>query len=263
MKKINKGNEPHRFGVFIGNNPEALWEKKPKDSNIEAFRCSSARYQETQQALRTEQGNICAYCEQDLLSGSNGNVDDCRIEHFHPKSQRENGEPNWALLWSNLLAVCCGGNQSKVTDAINRFDDDPKNYSCDVPKGNNVLDDVILNPLNLEFENIWTFKRSTGEIAVNNAVCQRLGICTERANNTIIELNLNSDRLKRGRRSVLNELNDQITERISLGLSVVQARSLLASSILSKNQAGDWPSFFSSIRFYLGSEAEAVLQDPI
>ncbi|MCU8277790.1 hypothetical protein M2G82_20125 [Vibrio vulnificus] len=70
----NKGTEPNRLGVFRTANPNALWDKDKKDNELigETFRCCGARYQETQQQLRTDQGNLCAYCEQDLLSGTNG-----------------------------------------------------------------------------------------------------------------------------------------------------------------------------------------------
>lgn len=261
MKTINKSDELARLGVFRAANPEAFWEKS-SDSNNEAFRCCSARYNETQQHLRTDQGNICAYCEQDLLSGTNGIIDDCRIEHFHPKSKRENGEPNWALEWSNLLTVCCGGNQSKIVDAGNRFDTDPNDYSCDVPKDDKILDTVIYNPLHLPHGNIWQFKRSTGEILVNEEACNIQGLDIPTAIRTIVELNLNTPRLKRARRDVLNKLNEQIGVRLHRGQSIEQARHKVASSILIKNQAGDWPSFFSAIRKYLGDQAEGVLRQP-
>ncbi|CAI1784001.1 retron system putative HNH endonuclease [Serratia ficaria] len=262
MKTINKGEEPNRFGAFRAAHPDALWERD-KDSIGEAFRCCSARYQETQQQLRTDQGNLCAYCEQDLLSGTNGALDDCRIEHFHPKSKREPGEPNWGLEWSNLLAVCCGGNQSKVVNPEERFDTEPENYSCDVPKGNKILDEIILNPLHLPNFNIWNFHRSTGMISVNEELCLSLGLDVEMARQTIEKLNLNSPRLMRFRKTVIDNLNSRITESLKRGQTVEQAISSIAMSLLRKNRAGDWPSFFSATRFYLGQQAELVLAHPI
>ena len=261
MKTINKGIEPNRLGVFRSASPDALWEK---DKSIgEAFRCCSARYQETQQQLRTDQGNLCAYCEQDLLSGTNGSLDDCRIEHFHPKSKRELGEPNWGLEWTNLLAVCCGGNQSKVVNSEQRFDTKLENYSCDVPKGDLVLDTIIFNPLSLPHFNIWKFHRSTGLIDVNKSACEAQGLDVEMARQTIKELNINSPRIMRARKMILDDLNNRITERISYGQSIEQARGFLAASLFRKNTAGDWPSFFSTIRFYLGQQAELVIAQPL
>ncbi|MCV5649240.1 hypothetical protein OFN55_41600, partial [Escherichia coli] len=78
---------------------------------------------------------------------------------------------------------------------------------------------------------------------------------TEMARQTIKELNLNSPRLMRARKMILEDLNSRITERVGRGLTIEQARSSLATSILRKNRAGDWPSFFSAIRFYLGQQA--------
>ncbi|WP_071524440.1 retron system putative HNH endonuclease [Pantoea sp. A4] len=262
MKTINKTGEPNRFGAFRAAHPNASWEKD-EGSIEEAFRCCSARYQETQQQLRTDQGNLCAYCEQDLLSGTNGALDDCRIEHFHPKSKQLPGEPNWGLDWNNLLAVCCGGNQSRVVNPEERFDTEPENYSCDVPKGNKILDEIILNPLNLPNYNIWNFRRSTGEIFVNEVLCLTLGLDVEVALQTINELNLNSPRLTRFRKNVIDNLNHRITESLKRGQTIEQAISSIAISMLRKNRAGDWPSFFSTIRFYLGKQAEIILSHPI
>ncbi|ENH7111135.1 TIGR02646 family protein [Vibrio parahaemolyticus] len=265
MKTINKGAEPNRLGVFRAANPDALWDKDKKDNELigETFRCCGARYHETQQQLRTDQGNLCAYCEQDLLSGTNGALDDCRIEHFHPKSKREQGELNWGLDWANLLVVCCGGNQSKVVEPEQRFDTDRKNYSCDVPKDDKILDAIIFNPLHLPDVNIWKFYRSTGLIDVNERVCEAQGLDAEMARQTIKELNLNSPRLMRARKVILEDLNSRITERVRRGLTIEQASSSLAESVLRKNRAGDWPSFFSATRSYLGRSAEAVLVQPL
>lgn len=265
MKTINKGVEPNRLGAFRSANPDAFWEKdkKHKESIGETFRCCSARYQETQQQLRTDQGNLCAYCEQDLLSGTNGALDDCRIEHFHPKSKREQSEPNWGIEWLNLLAVCCGGNQSRVVNSGQLFDSNPQNHSCDVPKGDKVLDAVIFNPLHLPYSNIWIFHRSTGKISVDEDFCVSLGLNVEMAHKTVEELNLNSPRLMRARKTVLDTLNDRIRERLQSGQTVEQARRSIASSVLRKNRANDWPSFFSAIRFYLGLHAEQVLVHPL
>ncbi|HIF9241601.1 TPA: retron system putative HNH endonuclease [Photobacterium damselae] len=265
MKTINKGIEPNRLGVFRAANPNALWDKGKKDNELigETFRCCDTRYQETQQQLRTDQGNLCAYCEQDLLSGTNGSLDDCRIEHFHPKSKREEGEPNWGLDWANLLVVCCGGNQRKVVAPEMRFDAKSENHSCDVPKADKILDTIIFNPLHLPDVNIWKFYRSSGLIDVNEGVCEAQGLDAEMARQTIKELNLNSPRLMGARKMILEDLNNRITERVRRGLTIEQARSSLAASVLRKNRAGDWPSFFSAVRFYLGKQAEQVLVHPL
>ncbi len=255
VKIINKGEEPAKLGVFKRLHPEAGWDKDKKNK-LPGFTCDRARYHETQQHLRTEQGNICAYCEQNLLAGTDGLLDDCRIEHFHPKSQREEGEPNWTLQWDNLFAVCCGGNERNVVDAENRFVNTKTEHSCDVKKADTLLDDLILNPLNIPFNNIWQCKRSTGEISPNITECNKLGVSLEKAVRTIKELNLNTKRLCDSRKAVLNQLNVQITRKLKMGADVQAIRENLAKAHFTRNRAGDWPSFFSSVRYYLGKSAE-------
>nr|MBF4260091.1 TIGR02646 family protein [Vibrio anguillarum] len=62
---------------------------------------------------------------------------------------------------------------------------------------------------------------------------------------------------------VLDNLNNLITERLRSGQTIEQARSSIAASLLRKNRAGDWPSFFSATRFYLGQQAEGILVHPL
>jgi uncharacterized protein (TIGR02646 family) len=260
MKKVNKNNIPSRLAIFKAQNPEAEWEQEK--GNIEvSFRCSPERYIETQQHLRTDQGNICAYCEVDLLAGSNGSLDDCRIEHFHPKSKREAGEINWGLSWQNLFVVCCGGNNRNVVDSENRFELSKSDYTCDVLKKDKILDGLIFKPTDLPSTNVWSFERSTGEISTDINVCQQFGVTEIVANRTLIELNLNVKRLTNARSRLLNSLTDQMKALLLSGLSIPEARRRLAEVHLKRNRAGDWPSFFSAIRFFLKKEAELVLLD--
>jgi uncharacterized protein (TIGR02646 family) len=263
MKKVNKNAVPHRLAIFKAQNPEAEWEQEK--GNIEvSFRCSQERYIETQHHLRTDQGNICAYCEVDLLAGSNGSLDDCRIEHFHPKSKREVGEVNWALSWDNLFVVCCGGNNKDVIGSENRFELSKSNYTCDALKKDKLLDGVICKPTELPVNNIWSFERSTGKIFKNINICQQFGVNEVVADRTVAELNLNVKRLTNARSRLLNSLTDQMKDLMSGGLSIPEARRRLAIVHLKKNRAGDWPSFFSAIRFFLKKEAEDILvREPI
>lgn len=264
MKKIDKSQEPHRLGVFRSAYPNARWEKK-KDSTEKSFHCCRARYIETQHHLRADQGNLCAYCEQDLLSGTHGRLQDCRIEHFHPKSEsmRLDGDPNWALEWSNLLAVCCGGSQPGVVDPDSRYDVNPSHHSCDVPKADKNLDGIILNPLKLIEENIWIVNRSSGEISVNEEVCSSYNIDIEQAFQTIKELNLNSARLKKLRKSIANDLNDLITKGLSSGKNIEESMRYVARFTFNRDSSGNLPSFFTTRRYYLKSVAEEFIKHPI
>ncbi|MNC57260.1 hypothetical protein D3C77_699720 [compost metagenome] len=83
------------------------------------------------------------------------------------------------------------------------------------------------------------------------------------ARKTIDELNLNSPRLTRARKAVLDSLNNNIQDIVNSGRTIDYAIGLIAKSVLRKNRAGDWPSFFSAIRFYLGQQAEENLVHPL
>ncbi len=98
---------------------------------------------------------------------------------------------------------------------------------------------------------------------VNECVCEAQGLDVEMARKTIEELNLNSPRLMRARKVILEDLNSRITERVRFGQTIEQACSSLVASVLRQNRAGDWPSFFSATRFYLGLQAEVVLAQPL
>jgi uncharacterized protein (TIGR02646 family) len=262
MKKVNKNVIPNRLAIFKIQNPEAEWEQEKGNVEV-SFRCSQERYIETQQYLRTDQGNICAYCEVDLLAGSNGSLDDCRIEHFHPKSKRELGEINWGLSWENLFVVCCGGNHKNVIDNENRFELSKSNYTCDVLKKDKILDGLICKPTELPDTNIWSFERSTGKMSKNINVCQQFGVTEIVADRTLAELNLNVKRLTNARSRLLNSLTDQMKDLLQSGFSIPEARARLAEVHLKKNRADDWPSFFSAIRFFLKNEGELVLQGQV
>ena len=89
--------------------------------------------------------------------------------------------------------------------------------------------------------------------------CENTNISVEKAQRTIDELHLDAERLRRLRKAVLDQLNGQMQSLVARGLSVGDARTRLASINLKKNMLGHWPKFFTSIRSYLGSEAEAHL----
>lgn len=55
------------------------------------------------------------------------------------------------------------------------------------------------------------------------------------------------------------QCNGQMQSLVARGFSIGDARTKLADMILKKNAVGHWPKFFTSIRSYLGSEAEAHL----
>ena len=82
-----------------------------------------------------------------------------------------------------------------------------------------------------------------------------------KAQATIDNLRLDSDRLRRLRKAALDNVNDSLRELIAEGMKIEDARSRLARGLLRKNDQDHWPAFFSSLRDYLGSAAEHQLTD--
>jgi uncharacterized protein (TIGR02646 family) len=250
MKKVSKGIEPPLLENYRTEKPINTWEQ---------FKRSKSRREETQNQLIADQGGLCAYCEIDLLQGSGSDEPDFRVEHFHPKSD-ETTSHNWHLDWRNLLGCCHGGSQRNVTDAANRFTSHES--SCDVPKGNKNLDAVILNPLDVPaFPRLFSCSRSNGRLSLELENCNAANVSAVKAQNTIDELNLDAVRLRRLRKVVLDQLNDQMQTLVAAGLSIGDARTRLARMNLEKNPLGHWPKFFTSIRGYLGNEAEMQLRN--
>lgn len=249
MKRLTKGIEPARLSQFRTNHPSGIWEK---------FASQTGRKQAVQDQLKADQGGLCAYCEIDLLEKNTEALADFRVEHFYPKSDSTSSR-NWHLDWQNLLGCCHGGSQRHVVDASQRFTS-PES-SCDVPKGEKNLDGIILNPLQIPaFPKLFSCDRSTGTFSVDSDACEQAGINAVVAQNTIDELNLDAERLKRFRKVTLNNLNTQMTSLVREGLSIGEAREKLAKMTLRKNSAGYWPKFFTSIRSYLGHAAEEQLR---
>lgn len=103
MKKVKKGLGPNSLHAYVELSPDGSWTNCRKNVS---------RKKDIQDALKYDQGGICAYCEIDLkeldVSSSNNVVPDFRVEHFHPKSDNSTAH-NWNLDWNNLLACCNGG----------------------------------------------------------------------------------------------------------------------------------------------------------
>lgn len=250
MKGVNKGAEPSKLAQFRTRNPNSTWN---------AFRSDKPSRVELQICIKFEQGGLCAYCEINLKEPDGNGEADFRVEHFHPKSDGS-ATHNWHLDWQNLLGCCHGGSQANVVEAGERHSS--PDHSCDVPKGNENWDDVILNPLNIPHTPIlFSFNRTDGAISLNNDNCDQVGVDKVKAQATIDNLRLDSDRLRRLRKAALDNVNDSLKELIAEGMKIEDARSRLARGLLRKNDQDHWPAFFSSLRDYLGSAAEHQLTD--
>lgn len=256
MKKINKGAEPSLLQSYSDNNPDDNWKSDFKPNNRDG-------YEAVKRTLMADQRIICAYCEIDLKQGHGIGVDDFRVEHFYPENPH-NPPPNHALDWQNMLGCCNGGNQRGVTDSKTRFTS--PDHSCDVPKGNHIWVNDILNPLRdvpsfprlFEFEEQGMDGEGYSVIMVDNTLCPP--DLQDKAQQTIDKLNLNARRLKRFRFAAIEALREQLLDlEIEDRMSEDEALELLAQTYFSAEIDEPWPAFFTTIRWYLADVAESRL----
>lgn len=238
---------------------------KYPNENWEHFRRYSPKgYEEIKERLLTEQHCLCAYCEIDIKqTEEDGVVDDFRVEHFYPKKGTEDGEHNYHLDWQNMLGVCHGGSQALVVEPERRFTKAKTEHSCDVPKSDKAISDKILNPLEITMEKRIFHYSSKGKMFVDDKYCPEE--LKEKAENTIKELNLNSVRLQRLRREVIQKVQDELfklTADPELTPEELDAIELdLAYVWLTPNAEGKYLPFFSAIRSVLNEGAEQYLAE--
>lgn len=256
MKACLKGTIPALLEQYQTDNPNASWEQFKNE-------CQQG-YKDARDQLRSDQGNLCCYCEIDTKQGLGIGVDDFRVEHFHPKSDTDNANHNWALDWQNMMGCCHGGSEKYVTDNESRFVPKHAERHSDVLKSEFVWDEEILNPLELPaFPILFKANRRDGSLSVSEDRCRDAGVDIEKARNCLHpeKLNLNSARLNSLRRATLDALNEQITEILSVGLTIEEAILNLAKAELRKDNNEHWPRFFTTIRSYLGKTAEEHLKN--
>jgi uncharacterized protein (TIGR02646 family) len=256
MKACTKGTIPDFLEQYQTDNPSANWEQFKNE-------CQQG-YKNVQDQLQLDQGNLCCYCEIDTKSGFGNGKDDFRVEHFHPKSGVGDSSHNWALDWQNMLGCCHGGAEQYVTDSENRFIPKHTERHSDVLKANFVWDNEILNPLKIPaFPILFRANPSDGSLSVHESNCLGAGVNMGKASNCLHpeKLNLNSAPLKSLRKDTLDELIRQISEALSTGLTTEVAIVNLTKAVLRKDSKGHWPSFFTTVRSYLGKTAEDHLKN--
>jgi len=254
MKVCLKGMIPALLEQYQSDNPGANWEQFKNE-------CQQG-YKDVQDQLQLNQGNLCCYCEIDTKQGLGIGIDDFRVEHFHPKSDKSNEKHNWALDWQNMLGCCHGGSERYVTENNHRFVPEKTDRHSDVLKANFVWDNEVLNPLEIPaFPILFKANRKDGSLSVQEENCHKVGISLTKANNCLHpqKLNLNSVRLKSLRKATLDALNEQIEAALSGGQTIEGAVSNLAKAELQKDNKQHWPPFFTTIRSYLGKTAEGYL----
>jgi len=255
LKYIEKSPEPESLNEYLAGDV-GTWE---------AFRDTDV-YKEVVNQLLMDQRGICAYCEVDLIIADGVGYSDLRVEHFHPKSDNH---PTWTFNWENLLLTCCGGNRDYISgDAEGRFTS--PDHSCDVPKGNKVLDGVILHPAQEEDLKTLLFKyHSDGRMEVSET-CPKSK--RDQAHNTISELSLSPEMAKKGskiatprlvrmRSAFLSGLSEQVQILLEQGNDIDKAMEALAEILFPEDEAQNWTKFFSCARWYLGPAAEKSLAD--
>lgn len=257
MKRIYKNSEePHYLERYRLKYPNENWEH---------FRRYSPKgYEEIKARLLEEQHGLCAYCEIDLKhTEEDGVVDDFRVEHFYPKKGTEDEEHNYHLDWQNMLGVCHGGSQAQVVDPEKRFTRMKSEHSCDVPKSDKAISEIILNPLEITMEKRLFHYSSKGKMFVDDKYCPEE--LREKAENTIRELNLNCGRLQRLRREVIQRVQDElfaITCNPDLTPEELdEVERELAYAWLTPNMEGKYLAFFSAIRSVLNRGAEEYLAE--
>ncbi|HFD4028161.1 TIGR02646 family protein [Vibrio alginolyticus] len=254
MKKIKKDNEPEALAEYKVANPNDDWKN--------GFKKNAGKQPnlDIKNALLTEQKGLCVYCEIDLKDGAGQALNDFRVEHFYPENPEEKDKRhdgiNYALHWDNMFGCCTGGNSKSVVDKSDRYTN--PDFSCDVEKGNHDWTNDLLNPLSdiPAYPLIFEFNEE-GEISVSDSRCPEE--IKDKASNTIRLLRLDSDRLNKFRKSIIDTLREQVLEvEQERGLDL--ALSEIASCHLSEDENGHYSAFFSTIRWYFLNESENILK---
>ena len=278
MKKILKTPEP----------PQALTRfvtRHPVGTPLHKWNSARHAKKAIQCQLYRDQRGLCAYCEIDMTFtpphlSSEAPVGDIHIEHFHPESDTSQ---DWAFMWTNMLAVCMGGAQTNLSDEnkcrIATGATKTDNYHCDVPKADNVLDGIILNPLEIKTtKSLFSIAERpilNGNTVVDTAidlepiktVCDTESQdCYQKARETISRLHLNCDLLGKFRHAAIEKIKTQQHELMKQGHSFEESTELLVTQYFDNTPDSDgnrpnWPPFFTTIRAYLGSFVEDRLAE--
>ncbi|WP_167459631.1 retron Ec78 anti-phage system effector HNH endonuclease PtuB [Rahnella variigena] len=243
MRGFRKNNNSNDIlSSYLRTHPEAKW--KDDFRNEVSAEELNAIYDE----IYTDQKGICAYCEITLKWPTDAFTNDFRVEHFHPENCGDDNRHNYSLDWNNLLGCCHGGTQQTARSYSNKSFG-KHNHSCDAPKANKILDDVILNPLlDLPVDKTFFSFNEDGNISVSTNCPENM---RNKAQSTINELNLDCDRLCEFRKTIIDKLREEIESEVNdvedadaLERITLQLRQELLSSI-NRNE------FHSTIDWYL------------
>jgi uncharacterized protein (TIGR02646 family) len=199
--------------------------------------------------LSSDQKGLCAYCEMSLHENNRS------VEHFIPcrESAKEN---NHDLDWQNMLGICRppGGMKDEDLENPQLLKDLP---CCGQKKGGFIPDVRLLNPLNLPTLRLFKFSSKDGEIRPDEIACLTSGIPIENVQFTIDTLELNVQRLKDQRLAVIDEIEKELDDET---IDINDLEEKVAAEYFG-NGTGNWPRFFTTIRWVLGASAERHLNN--
>ncbi|WP_394168915.1 retron system putative HNH endonuclease [Saccharospirillum alexandrii] len=262
MKRVTILGEPQELTEFRRKHPLSTWKQMRDDGE------GRIAYNIVRHRLSQEQGGLCSFCEVGIHS--NGPLR-CRVEHFHPKSDKSVAH-NWTLDWENMLAVCMGGSQRHQARPYT-MEPLEENLSCDAYKDKMIqsgslheqCEGWIINPKEIPaFPRLFFLERSTGRLLPDDEQCNVIEIENNQhpntrslVQNTIDMLNLNCDRLCEARLRVIWNIERNKKKLREQGNNHEQSLNELANRYFRQQ----WPVFFTTIRFCLGTTAEQYLND--
>jgi uncharacterized protein (TIGR02646 family) len=247
VKKCLKSQiEPVCLSDFRANNPKGKWDDFRQQDGYTIIRNTTRR----------DQGSLCAYCEMRLDQNNE------QISHFHPKSDTSDSH-DWTFEWGNLWLACKGGSQNWLPSPQHYLPPLPDNLSCDEYKGAKILDGTVFAPHELPtFPRIFRYEQLADriEIHVDEEECSKTGIDKQKVQQTIDEFNLNCTRLANTRLALHRQLEKAVTKLREHGVDPRVGFANLARAHLSKDVDGNWPQFFTLIRWRLRGAAEEYLE---
>ncbi|WP_119312700.1 retron Ec78 anti-phage system effector HNH endonuclease PtuB [Morganella morganii] len=245
MKGFRKASKKNNIlSEYLQSNPNSKWKGDDGFYQLASKEQISSIYD----SIHTDQGGICAYCEIMLKWPTADFTNDFRVEHFHPEDDWGDNGHNFSLDWNNLIG-CCHGGSSKTSRSFGDEYTGKKFHSCDVLKGNKILDNVILNPLvDIPVDTSFFDFKEDGSIIVGKNCPENMKVKSQQS---IDELNLDCLRLKKFRAAIIDKLRETIQVEINdiqneeeINFKIIQLRDeLLTPSIK--------PEFYSTINWYL------------
>ena len=211
MKHITKYQEPDAF---------AQWKEEANESWQPTYDGMPGGVKQiVKESLRSEQGNICCYCERELSDK------DSHIEHFIPQSAQKCDPLNYL----NLLCCC----QSRMKKGEPRH--------CGSLKEDWYDSDLLISPLAPDCEEHFVF---TG-----NGFIKPSGYKEAAASETIKRLGLDIPKLNDLRAKVIEPFLDEDLSGDEMAIFV--------SDYLSRDTAGQFSAFWTTIRYLFGGYVRA------